>query len=265
MSIRQAAVAGSFYPKSQQALTKLLAELMPDRPAAVLTPKALLVPHAGYIYSGQTAGLGFTSLRHATFQRVILLGPSHHFGFDQVALPKADHWETPLGKVPIDREAVAALAQQVDFIVSDQIHATEHALEVELPFLQRVLSSFALVPLCLGQNLDHQSIAASLLSILDEHSIIIVSSDLSHYLPQAEANHLDQQTLTAFRNLDSAFVYDGNAACGLEGVLVLLELARQLNWKADLLDYRTSFDISQDDQQVVGYAAMAFYQRRPGK
>ena len=244
MRTRPPAVAGSFYPGDA---TRLRAEVVRLLAAAAggAAPKALIAPHAGYIYSGPIAASAFKRVRD--FTRVILLGPSHYAWLDGVALPDAQSFATPLGEVPI--EAPPGLTR------SRAAHEREHSLEVEVPFLQVALGDFRLVPLAVGDA----SAAADALDKLwgGPETVVVVSSDLSHYLPYAEAKRADAATaedIVALRQLHA------DLACGSAAVNALLEVARKKGLKAELLDLRNSGDTAGDKSRVVGYGAFAFYE-----
>jgi hypothetical protein len=244
--IRPPAVAGSFYPASPEKLKSQLADFFST--AKKLIPankilKALIVPHAGYVYSGQTAAWGYAQLPKTLDKpHFVLLGPSHHAGFDGLAASSHLQWQTPLGLV----NQIPAQP------VNDSAHLPEHCLEVQLPFLQYLYPDFSIT--CLLTNWLPQ------FTINLSQSILIVSSDLSHYLPGPEAKKQDRQTIDAILNLDlKYFSLSDNLACGSGPIVLLIGLARRHNWQARLINYSTSADASGDTSAVVGYAAIAFY------
>jgi len=261
--IRAAAVAGLFYPADAVVLARdvqalLAAVAQPNSPAG--TPKALIVPHAGYVYSGPVAASAYVRLRplRDIIQRVVLLGPVHRVAVRGLALPGVQAFETPLGQVPIDREAVNSLhirpMRQVT--TSAAAHVPEHSLEVQLPFLQQVLGDFKIVPLAVGDTTPEA--VAEVIEALwgGPETLIVVSSDLSHYLPYQAAQHVDNQTCAAiarFQILDSH-----EQACGATPVNGLLIAARHHHLRPQLLDLRNSGDTAGDRERVVGYAAFAF-------
>lgn len=259
-SIRPAAVAGMFYPGRADELAAdlramLAAAAPPPVPAA---PKALIAPHAGYIYSGPVAASAYALLAplRGRIERVVLLGPTHRVALRGIALPSADAFATPLGPVPIDRTAMAALAGLPQVGVSDAAHAQEHSLEVHLPFLQTVLGDFKLVPLAVGY-----ASADEVAAVIDrlwggEETLVVVSSDLSHYHGYATAQRLDRATVDRILALDS--LSDHEQACGATPVNGLLEVARRRGLAATLLDLRNSGDTAGDRSRVVGYCSVAF-------
>jgi AmmeMemoRadiSam system protein B/AmmeMemoRadiSam system protein A len=257
---RPPAVAGLFYPNDPAALRRDVQQFVgaaaaPARSAAA--PKALIAPHAGYVYSGPIAGQAYARLLPwaGRIRRVILLGPVHRVPVRGLALPSAGRFDTPLGSVDLDREAVARLRDLPQITFSDRAHAAEHSLEVHLPFLQQVLGHFSLVPLAVGDATPDE--VAEVLTRLwgDEETLIVVSSDLSHYLPYATARAADRATVDTMLALDPTL--DHAQACGATPVNGLLALARRRGLRAELLDLRNSGDTAGDRDRVVGYAALA--------
>ncbi len=222
-------------------------------------PKALIVPHAGYVYSGSVAAEAYDRLRPARgiVRRVVLLGPCHRVPVRGLALPEATAFATPLGQVPIDQEALASLAGLSQVVVSSAVHAEEHALEVQLPFLQRVLGEFSIVPLAVGA-----ATPAQVAEVIDRlwggaETLIVISSDLSHYHPYEEARAIDRGTARAI--LDFSTNIDHEQACGATPVAGMLLAAKRHKLKVELLDLRNSGDTAGGRGQVVGYAAFAFW------
>lgn len=259
-AIRPAAVAGMFYPAHADALRgevrALLADARPPRPPRL--PKALLAPHAGYVYSGPVAASAYATLDAARerIRRVVLLGPVHRVPVRGLALPGADRFATPLGEVEVDAAAIAALRELPQVVESPAAHALEHSLEVQLPFLQTMLGDFRLVPLAVGD-----AAPADVAQVLEQvwggvETLIVFSSDLSHYLPYAAAREVDADTLAAMLALEPRL--DHRQACGATPVNGLLQLARRRGMRPALLDARNSGDTAGDRQRVVGYAALAF-------
>jgi hypothetical protein len=259
---RPPAVAGLFYPDDPTVLRHdvrhLLAAGTPERPAPL--PKALIAPHAGYIYSGLSAGHAYAQLvpHAARIRRVILLGPVHRVPVRGLALPSVERFDTPLGPVEIDRDAVERLRELPQVVVSDRAHEAEHSLEVHLPFLQQVLQRFTLVPLAVGDATADE--VAEVLERLwgGDETLIVVSSDLSHYLPYATARAVDRETVDTMLALAPTLGHE--QACGATPVNGLLALARRRGLRAELLDLRNSGDTAGDRGRVVGYAALALYE-----
>jgi hypothetical protein len=260
---RPAAVAGRFYPGRAGELTDAVdwcvkaAQVEPGATA----PKVLLVPHAGYVYSGPIAGSAYAALAPWAhrIRRVVLLGPTHRVATPGLAAPRASHFETPLGPVPVDQAALAELDDLPQVRVSDAVHAEEHSLEVQLPFLQRLLGSFALVPLAVGRASANE--VAEVLERLwgGDETLVVISSDLSHYLPYAQARACDAATIERVLQLDPDL--DHQEACGATPLAGALVAARRHGLAARLLDLRNSGDTAGDRDRVVGYAAVAFEPR----
>ncbi|MFW5396903.1 MAG: hypothetical protein XXXNARYT_002631 [Candidatus Accumulibacter regalis] len=263
--IRPAAVAGTFYPGSASVLARDLRRLLDDTSVAQTAqerqygrPKAIIAPHAGYVYSGPIAASVYAPLHalRATFRRVVLLGPTHRVAVAGLALPSASAFATPLGEVALDMAAIASIAHLPQVVVSDAAHAMEHSLEVQLPFLQTVLERFTLVPLAVGR-----ASAAEVAEVLEalwggDETLLVISSDLSHYLPYAIARKTDNETARHIVALDARI--DHQQACGATPVNGLLLAARRHGLQARLLDLRNSGDTAGDRSRVVGYGAFAF-------
>lgn len=261
-AIRRPAVAGMFYPVDPLALSaEVDAHLAQARATATadrVLPKMLLVPHAGYIYSGPVAAHAYARLAavRERVRRVVLLGPTHRVALRAIAAPTVDAFETPLGRVMLDRGAIDSLADLPQVIANDGAHATEHSLEVQLPFLQRVLGEFALVPLAVGHVAPAQ--VTDVIERLwgGEETLIVISSDLSHYLTYAQANAVDGRTVQRILALDPALDHD--QACGATPLSAALAVARRHGLRPHLLDLRNSGDTAGDRSRVVGYCAIAF-------
>jgi len=261
---RPPAVAGFFYPASAAELRRdVQAFLSRVEPPAVAEPlpKVLIAPHAGYVYSGPIAASAYARIRAAagTIERVVLLGPAHRVHVHGLALPAASQFQTPLGTIEIDQDAVAAVRQLPQVIVSDEAHAQEHSLEVHLPFLQQVLGSFKLVPFAVGSATPQQ--VAQVLDLLwgGNETLIVISSDLSHYLPYPRACATDEFTVETILRLQPQL--DHHQACGATPINGLLLAAQARGLRPSLLDLRNSGDTAGDKSRVVGYASFAFHER----
>ncbi|MBI1425353.1 MAG: AmmeMemoRadiSam system protein B [Gammaproteobacteria bacterium] len=255
--IRRPAVAGMFYPAEPDELNHMLDEMLADANAIDSpAPKAIIVPHAGYIYSGPVAATAYRRIQAmaAQISRVILLGPSHRVPFRGIAASSASEFATPLGRIPLDRQLIDALAQTHLVKVMDEAHSMEHSLEVHLPFLQKTLGNFLLVPLVVG-DASPQDVARVLETCWGgEETLIVISSDLSHYHDYATAKKMDRTTSQAIETLQpEAIHYDD--ACGRNPVNGLLYLARQKGLHARTIDLRNSGDTAGPRDQVVGYGA----------
>lgn len=259
-SVRPPAVAGAFYPGTCASLKSQLSTLLASaRTADVRRPKALIAPHAGYIYSGPIAASAYARLApHRTeYSRVVLLGPAHRVRLRGLALPETTTFATPLGEILLDRDAAEALRRLPQICVSEEAHAQEHSLEVHLPFLQQTLAGFTLVPLAVGEASVQE--VAEVLDLLwgGDETLIVVSSDLSHYLPYSQARQVDEQTARMILGLAPGLNHE--QACGATPVNGLLHTAERRGLRPQMLDLRNSGDTAGDKNRVVGYASFAFY------
>jgi AmmeMemoRadiSam system protein B/AmmeMemoRadiSam system protein A len=261
-SIRPAAVAGLFYPGDQVELARDVLTMLDetrDPPLVPGFPKGLIVPHAGYVYSGPVAANAYSLLRPAAgiVKRVVLLGPCHRVAVRGLALPGASAFETPLGTIEVDTDAVRALAGMPQVGEFAPTHAQEHSLEVQLPFLQQVLREFKLVPLVVGSATPAQVAAAIERLWGGPETLFVISSDLSHYHPYDQARAIDGRTVQAI--LDFSTDIDHEQACGATPVTGFLAAARAHKLSAELLDVRNSGDTAGGRDRVVGYASFAFW------
>jgi len=259
MKDRNPVVAGSFYPESPQELKQDLSHMLSPCSSSEVFPKGLIVPHAGYCYSGNIAATGYATLKQFkdTIKRVILLGPSHRVYLHGCAVPHYDYFCTPLGKVPVDEQACRQLVDAGLLGQGDQPHALEHSLEVQLPFLQTCLDDFQLVPIVVGEASPQE--VSKILNFFsdDPENLVVVSSDMSHYHSDQEARILDKKTIEAILAFNlNIQPYD---ACGCHAVNGLLDYAHQHKWHIKLLDHGNSGDTSGDKSKVVGYASFILY------
>ncbi len=257
---RPAAVAGLFYPAVRGVLDAELRTLLSAANEVQRSdgPKAIIAPHAGYVYSGPIAAEAYAQLRGAreAVKRVVLLGPCHRVAVRGLALPGVTALATPLGDVPVDQAAIGAIEDLPQVVTSPLAHAREHSLEVQLPFLQTMLDDFAVVPLAVGD-----ATADEVAEVLDRlwggaETLIVVSSDLSHYHPYQEARAIDAHTCREILSFDARI--DHEQACGATPIAGLLVAARRRDMQVELLDLRNSGDTAGDRDRVVGYAAFAF-------
>ncbi|MGE0748044.1 MAG: AmmeMemoRadiSam system protein B [Rhodospirillales bacterium] len=255
--VRPPAVAGLFYPEDAAALARSVDDFIAaaSKPPAD-TPKAIIVPHAGHIYSGPVAARAYAALAplRGRIARVVLIGPSHRLPFKGLALPSDEAFQTPLGAVPVDTAAVATLLELPQVMVLDAAHDREHSLEVHLPFLQRVLGSFALVPLVAG-DASAEDVAEVIEAVWhDDRTLPVISTDLSHYNDYATAREMDAATAAAIERLDGAAI--GRAgACGRVPVRGLLAVAKRRGLHVATLDLRNSGDTAGTRDRVVGYGS----------
>jgi AmmeMemoRadiSam system protein B len=263
LSPRRPAVAGLFYPDSPAELRSTVEEHLrgDGEPAATAAPKAVIAPHAGYVYSGPIAGSAFRTLLPAagTIRRVVLLGPAHFVPIHGLALPQNLSFATPLGEVKIDAVGARAALRLPQVRLIPEAHVREHSLEVELPFLQVLLEDFQIVPLLVGDASGEE--VAEVLERLwgGPETAVVVSSDLSHYLSYEEARQADRATAGEIAGLGGPL--QGRQACGAHPINGLLVEARRRGLTSELLDLRSSGDTAGDRSRVVGYGAFAFHER----
>ena len=284
--VRPAAVAGLFYPRDRDELAPTIDGFLAQvKPSPMGHVRALICPHAGYEFSGPVAAHSFKQLQGRRYRTVIVLGPSHYAYFEGAALPDADAMATPLGVIPVSADA-ARLAASSPLAVNppsrvdrpdwwprspaassasgqDTPHTWEHSIEAELPFLQRTLKDFRLVPIVFG-DVDPVKVAKAIDKYVDDSTLLVVSSDLSHFYSYDEAKRLDEACVKAICDLDIPRMQE-QEACGKGPILTLMLLARARGWKTRLLDCRNSGDTSGEKSRVVGYAAIAFYSDEQAK
>ena len=259
-SIRAPAVAGTFYPGDRQELATMVINFLTSCHSDQPAPKAIIAPHAGYIYSGAIAASAYARVANGkgTIERVVLLGPSHRVPLRGIAVCSADSFTTPLGPIPVDTEALARIRELPQVRISDEAHRWEHSLEVQLPFLQVSLSDFKLVPLVVGDATAQE--VDEILETLwgGAETLIVVSSDLSHYHDYATAQELDRATSAAIAALrPSEIRYE--QACGRNPILGLLTAAQRHGMEVEIVDLRNSGDTAGPRDQVVGYGAYIFH------
>ncbi len=261
--IRPPAVAGMFYvgdaPSLRGTIQSCLERADPPRLDNV---RAVIAPHAGYVYSGPVAAFAYRALaQQAAPRRIYLLGPAHRVWVSGVALADYDAFETPLGTYPVDRAQVRALVDSSPlFSVMNSAHAPEHSLEVQVPFLQTIYDAVPMVPLLFGEG-DPVAVGDYLNGILEPGDQIIVSSDLSHFHDNATAHAIDRRFIDAVLSGDLGGI-EKSEACGQAPVMALHAIAQARGWQPHLLDYRTSGDVVGDPSRVVGYAAIAYTEAR---
>jgi len=278
--IREPAVAGMFYPNDKEILAKTIDSFLTKvNQPRIANLRALISPHAGYRFSGQTAAYGYKQLTGRNIRTVIILAPSHYTAFQGASIPDVDFYRTPLGLLALSPKA-KALAKIKPFVVNpscwiqrpgwasmspnkapapgkDTPHTWEHSLEVQLPFLQTVLKNFNIVPIVVGK-VDTQTLARELLNYIDDKTILVASSDLSHYHPYKPASIKDKKCVDAICKLDTDLMKH-QEACGKSPILTVMHIAKKKGWQAKLLDYRNSGDVTGDRSRVVGYASIAFF------
>lgn len=259
MKFRYPAVAGAFYPSEEDELKEMIHSFLGKATSAsaeIKNLRGLIVPHAGYVYSGPVAAFAYKLLLDKKFQKVIAIGPSHYAAFIGAAEDDNDFWQTPLGNVKTER--MSSLVRSREIHCYPQAHAPEHCLEVQLPFLQTVLSDFVFYPILSGE-ISPAVLAEVIEPALRNDTLLLISSDLSHYLPYQNAVRVDKNTINIISSLDfkNAHLID---ACGKTGIITAMHIAKSKKWKVKLLDYRNSGDTAGPKSNVVGYAAFAFYE-----
>lgn len=275
--IRFPAVAGEFYPEQKKELKNLITQLLKKAKAEKIEGNifGLILPHAGYHFSGLVSAHAFKTILGKNFESVILIGDSHYERFDGVSIWEEGEWETPLGKIQVDEKlAKKILSQSERFFVQDSAHLFEHSLEVQLPFLQTVLKKFKIVPIIFGsENKDWKNLAHAILKAKQNKKVLILaSSDLSHYPPDDLAQKLDRETIEAIldldpekfarkiQNLQKKYPNIETLACAQDSIKTIMEVAKNLKSKAKLLKYQTSAQSPFGDKlQVVGYCAIALF------
>ncbi len=264
MNVRNAAVAGSFYPADATALRAEVMDYLGAATALERAPKAIVVPHAGYVYSGPIAAAAYAQLESvaSVVRHVVLIGPSHRVPLRGIAVPAADRFATPLGEIEIDSRLRARVRALSCVVTSEPAHAFEHSLEVQLPFLQTVLDEFTLLPLAAGRASVHETA-----EVLDAvwgglETLLVISTDLSHFHDYHTARVHDADTAARIVAMRSDL--DGEDACGCVGLNGFLQLASRRELESVRLDVRNSGDTAGDRSRVVGYGAFAFYEQASG-
>jgi AmmeMemoRadiSam system protein B len=258
---REPAVAGIFYPSHPARLRMQVEDFIenaqPPRPPS--RPRAIIAPHAGYSYSGAIAGSAYQCLRPSaqSIERVVLIGPSHHVAFSGLALSHFSRFRTPLGEVFVDRAACERIQSLPQVHSLDAAHESEHCLEVQLPFLQIALPHFTIVPLVVGST-SADDVSEALELLWDQNTLIVVSSDLSHYREYTSACSMDARTSSKIEHLDYAHLH-AEDACGALAIAGLLKQASQRHLSATTLDLRNSGDTAGNRHRVVGYGAWCFH------
>jgi len=275
--IRFPAVAGQFYPGEEEELSQMIDEFLKNAKVPEIEGEifGILVPHAGYVFSGPVAAHCYKTIQGKKFETVVLIGDSHYEYFDGVSVWEKGKWETPFGRVKVDEElAKEILNFSKRFFVKDSAHLFEHSLEVQIPFLQRVLKNFKILPLIFGsEDKDWKDLAKAILKLMEKRKILVVaSSDLSHYPPYEVAQEADKRTIEGILSSDpekfkekietlkKLFPDVDTFACAQDTIKTILEVSKNLKGKAKLLKYQNSGDtIYGEKTQVVGYSAIVFF------
>jgi hypothetical protein len=271
--LRKPVFAGSFYPAEKAVLEKVIDTYLkdPQSKGAAITPSlfGVMVPHAGYEYSGKVAAFAYNQIKGRHYKTVIILGPSHRVAFKGISIYPSGVWETPLGKIPINTEMAQKLMEKCKFIKAfAPAFEQEHSLEVQLPFLQKTLKDFKIVPLVMGdlEAGDYKILSDALSALLQQNEnklLIVASSDMSHYHPYDNALQMDRSTLKEIGNLNTDALIEGlikgnYELCGSQTVIVMMMVAQKLGGEAKILRYANSGDVTADKSRVVGYGSVAF-------
>jgi len=257
--IRNTAVQGTFYPRSCEEINKQINHFSnilenSDFDSNLdFTPKAIIVPHAGYIYSGFTANAAYSLLKNLEPKRVVVIGPSHKFGFEGASVALLDEYASPCGNIPIDTQYSENLIYAFDFLDFNQKVHCEHSTETQIPFIKHYLPNTKIVEI-IYSDISYKQITQIVAKALkEEDTFLVISTDLSHFYDLQKANELDSIGLVAVDKLDLDIWNSGCEACGRTGVKALIQSANDFKLQSKLLDYRTSFDMTKDDKSVVGY------------
>lgn len=259
--IRQMSVAGSFYPSSSEEIKRYFTHFntLLEKNVALphLQAKAVIVPHAGYIYSGFTANLAYRVLQNAKAKHYLVIGPSHRIGFDGISIGNFESYTTPFGELQSSHELFHSLKEKFQLPYIEQAHY-EHSTEVQFPFIKYYLQDVDIVELVYS-NSSSDAIAKIIdFALQDDSCGVIISTDLSHFHTLNEANRVDNVCLDAVKEINVDKLHSGCEACGILGVEALLKSAKKLKLSSNILDYRTSADASGDESRVVGYLSACF-------
>lgn len=256
---------GLYYPSDAAALEETIelaigkaASFGPD--LSELAVKALIVPSAGYSYSAEVAAAAYQKILNRKYEKVIVIGASHFLQFQGMALTESDYFETPLGLVEVDTISNAKLATDFNFVVNELAFMKEYSIELQLPFLQKCLKDkFLLIPLVMGNKMDVNLIAERLAETIDDQTLIVVSTNLSHFLNNEKARKIDQETINALLNMNTNELQANGQASALNGLIILNEIAKLKGWQPVYLNYANSSDAGDDQNSVVGYGSLVYF------
>ncbi len=257
--IREAGNRGAFYPSEKREIEKFIdffsagMDDIAGKELLSLSPKAIVSPHAGYVYSGFTANAAHKTLAHSKPSTIVVVGPSHRVFFRGISAAFTDYYETPFGLLKTDKELLRRLNEKYDFLFEETAHYHEHSTETQMPFIAYYNPQATVIELIYGKT-ESSFVAEVLTDVLEQPgTAVVISSDLSHFYPESRANALDNICIRAFERLDAELFDRGCEACGITGIKALVKTANHFGWKAGVLDYRTSSDYSGDTSSVVGY------------
>ncbi|MEA3354543.1 MAG: AmmeMemoRadiSam system protein B [Campylobacterota bacterium] len=264
MSIRKEAVSGQFYPDTKEEIVRYIEHfnnILKQNNIKIdntIKPKALIVPHAGYVYSGFTANLAYRYIPK-NVKNIIVIGPSHKFGFEGASVSMYDGYSTPLGSFDINKTICSSLMEKFEFLIFDHKVHCEHSTETQFPFIKYYKPDVKVVEIVYS-SIDYKNISRVIQEILkDEDNFVVISTDLSHFFDQNRANQLDSVCLSSIDALDLDIEKKGCQACGMIGVKAIIDTAKSKSMESMLLDYRTSADTTGDEKSVVGYVSAIIY------
>lgn len=267
MSLRKASVAGTFYPANCNEIKRYIEQFnttLDDArwvPKSVFRARALISPHAGYVYSGFSANAAYRSIAHLKPKRIVVLGPSHRVLINGASIAKYDRYETPCGELDIDVAYSKKIEDRFDCIIFDPQAHSEHSTETQIPFVDYYFKKVPIVEIVYGK-IEHKEMTQVLDFLLqDRDNLLVISTDLSHYYDQHTAKKLDNICLQAIVAMDMELLDAGCEACGMIGVKALIDAANKIDLGSSIIDYRTSADASGDTSQVVGYMSAVFYEK----
>lgn len=265
-ALRKSAVAGQFYPASCREINSTIQrfnqafdKLKISEEVLTHIPRAVIVPHAGYVYSGFTANMAYRFLSKAKAKRIIVIGPSHHHYFKGISGAYYEKYETPCGELKIDSAYLFALSKEFNILFEPKAHAREHSTEVQMPFIQHYFKESEVIELVYG-DISANRVANIVYALLSNpENLVVISTDLSHFHTLERAKQLDHSCLKAIETLDIEYFRQGCEACGILGIEAVILAANKLKLRSTLLDYRTSADASGDSTSVVGYLSAMLY------
>lgn len=265
-SLRHSALNGIFYPNNCHEIKSYFkvfnqefAQHTIPHEVRSIVPRAILVPHAGYIYSGFTANFAYQFLKNAHPKRIIVIGPSHHHAFVGISGSFYEAFETPCGNIDIDTPYLFALSKKFNIGFQEKAHQKEHSTEVQMPFIKHYFPNVPIIELIYGEIQSKQLLSIIVALLHNKGNVVVISSDLSHFYPLTKANELDHLCLSALTTLDSATLHKGCEACGLIGIEAIIGASLELKFNSKLLDYSTSATVNHDKTSVVGYLSTMFY------
>ena len=264
--LRVSAVKGTFYPDKCEDIKRFFDKFNKefnkhtiDQGIRSIKPRAILVPHAGYIYSGFTANFAYRFLENTNPKRIIVIGPSHHHAFKGVSASFYEAFETPCKNIKIDTPYLIALAKKFNIAFHEKAHLNEHSTEVQMPFIEHYFPKVPIIELVYGEVKSEELVNIIIALLENRDNIMVISSDLSHFYPIKEAKSHDKICLSAISTLNSEALHKGCEACGFKGIEAIIKASKELKLKSKLLDYKTSADASGDEKSVVGYLSAIFY------